>query len=133
MEKVFSPVPGEKMSLADIEKRLEEIDQEVGQLIAKAANEGKTTTCQERLRDLLEETTTLKRKRAYLQEQREKDSAAARRIDAVATAMEQLPVELTQWEENTIRQLVDTVKVLSKDRILVCFRCGFEIEQEIEQ
>ena len=47
--------------------------------------------------------------------------------------MEQLPVELTQWEENTIRQLVDTVKVLSKDRILVCFRCGFEIEQEIEQ
>ena len=120
------------MSLADIEKRLEEIDQEVGQLIAKAANEGKTTTCRERLRDLLEETTTLKGKRAFLQEQREKDSAAARRIDAVVTAMEQLPVELTQWEESTIRQLVDTVKVLSKDKILVCLRCGAEIEQEIK-
>ena len=132
MEKDISPIPGEEMSLADIEKRLEEIDQEVGQLIAKAANEGKTTTCRERLRDLLEETTTLKRKRAYLQEQREKDSAAARRIDAVATAMEQLPAELTQWEESTIRQLVDTVKVLSKDKILVCLRCGAEIEQEIE-
>ena len=132
MEKDISPIPGEEMSLADIEKRLEEIDQEVGQLIAKAANEGKTTTCRERLRDLLEETTALKGKRVFLQEQREKDSAAARRIDAVATAMEQLPMELTQWEESTIRQLVDTVKVLSKDKILVCLRCGAEIEQEIE-
>ena len=132
MEKVFSPVSGEEMSLADIEKRLEEIDQGVGQLIAKAANEGKTTTCRDRLKDLLEETTALKGKRAFLQEQREKDSAAARRIDAVATAMEQLPMELTQWEESTIRQLVDTVKVLSKDKILVCLRCGAEIEQEID-
>ena len=132
MEKDISPIPGEEMSLADIEKRLEEIDQEVGQLIAKAANEGKTTTCQDRLEDLLEETIALKGKRAFLQEQREKDSAAARRIGAVVTAMEQLPAELTQWEESTIRQLVDTVKVLSKDKILVCLRCGAEIEQEIE-
>ena len=132
MEMELSPVFGEEMSLADIEKRLEEIDQEVGQLIAKAANEGKTTTCRERLGGLLEETTALKGKRAFLQEQREKDSAAARRIGAVVTAMEQLPVELTQWEESTIRQLVDTVKVLSKDKILVCLRCGAEIEQEIK-
>ena len=131
MEKDISPIPGEEMSLADIEKRLEEIDQEVGQLLPKAVSEGENA-CRERLRELLEETTTLKGKRAYLQEQREKDSAAARRIDAVATAMEQLPVELTQWEESTIRQLVDTVKVLSKDKILVCLRCGAEIEQDIE-
>ena len=131
MEKDISPIPGEEMSLADIEKRLEEIDQEVGQLLPKAVNEGENA-CRERLKDLLEETTTLKGKRAYLQEQREKDSATARRMEAVVTAMEQIPVELTEWEENAIRQLVDTVKVLSKDKILVCLRCGAEIEQEIE-
>ena len=131
MDMELSPVSGEDMSLADIEKRLEEIDQEVGQLLPKAVSEGEEA-CRERLKDLLEETTALKGKRAFLQEQREKDSAAARRIDAVAVAMEQLPAELTQWEESAIRQLVDTVKVLSKDRILVCLRCGAQIEQEIE-
>ena len=52
--------------------------------------------------------------------------------DYKGLAMEQLPAELTQWEESAIRQLVDTVKVLSKDRILVCLRCGAQIEQEIE-
>ena len=131
MEKDISPIPGEEMSLANIEKRLEKIDQEVGQLLPKAVNEGEEA-CRERLKDLLEETTTLKGKRARLQEQREKDSATAKRMEAIATAMEQLPVELTGWEESAIRQLVDTVKVLSKDRILVCLRCGTEIEQEIE-
>ena len=131
MEKDISPIPGEEMSLADIEKRLAEIDQEVGQLLPKAVSEGENA-CRDRLKDLLEETTALKGKRAFLQEQREKNSAAARRIGAVVTAMEQLPAEFTQWEESTIRQLVDTVKVLSKDKILVCLRCGTEIEQEIE-
>ena len=52
-------------------------------------------------------------------------------MEAVVTAMEQIPVELTEWEENAIRQLVDTVKVLSKDRILVCLRCGIQIEQDM--
>ena len=52
---------------------------------------------------------------------------------AVVTAMEETPAELTQWEESTIRQLVDTVKVLSKDRVLVCLRCGVQIEQKIEE
>ena len=52
-------------------------------------------------------------------------------MEAVVTAMEQLPAELTQWEESTIRQLVDTVKVLSKDRILVCLRGGIQIKQDM--
>lgn len=132
MEKEIAPVLGEAMSLADIEKRLGEIDQEVGTLIAQAAKEGEATTCQNRLKDLLEETTTLKERRTFLQEQREKDSATARRMKAVVEAMEETLAELTEWEESTIRQLVDTVKILSKDRILVCLRCGVQIEQEIE-
>ena len=36
-----------------------------------------------------------------------------------------------QWEESTIRQLVDTVKVLSANRIRVYLQGGIEIEQTI--
>ena len=131
MEKEVSPIPSEETSLADIEKRLEEIDREVGLLIAQAANAGEAAGYQDQLKDLLEETTALKEKRTFLQEQREKDSAAVRRMELVAATMEDAPTELTQWEESTIRQLVDTVKVLSKDQILVCLRGGAEIEQDM--
>ena len=39
--------------------------------------------------------------------------------------------QLTEWDESIIRQLVDTVEVLSADRIRVCLRGGMEIEQSI--
>ena len=38
---------------------------------------------------------------------------------------------LAEWNEPVIRQLVDTVRVLSADRIRVCLRGGMEIEQTI--
>lgn len=132
MEKELSPIPGEAMSLADIEKRLEEINQEIERLLPQMVNNGEEAY-QDRLKNLLDETTALKEKRIFLQEQRKKDSATVRRMEAVVTAMEETPAELTQWEESTIRQLVDTVNVLSKDRVLVCLRCGVQIEQKIEE
>ena len=36
-----------------------------------------------------------------------------------------------EWDESLIRQLVDTVQVLAKDRIRVCLRGGMEVEQVI--
>ena len=77
------------MSLADMEKRLEEIDQEVGQLLLKAVSEGKGTY-RERLGDILTETTILKEKKGF-PPGIEKDSAAARRMEVVFITMEQLP------------------------------------------
>lgn len=36
-----------------------------------------------------------------------------------------------KWDESLIRQLVDTVKALSADRIRVYLQGGIEIEQEL--
>ena len=45
--------------------------------------------------------------------------------------MENASAELTEWDEPTIRQLVDTVKVVSADEIIVYLCGGVEITQEI--
>ncbi len=45
--------------------------------------------------------------------------------------MENASPGLTQWDESIIRQLVDTVKVLSENRIKVYLRGGLELAQEI--
>ena len=41
--------------------------------------------------------------------------------------------EITEWDESMIRQLVDTVTVLSEDRIRVRLYGGMEIEKELDQ
>lgn len=82
------------------------------------------------MKDLLDETIVLKEKRTFIQKQREKDSTAVRQMEAVVDAMEEVPAKLTPWEESTIRQLVDTVRALSKNQILVCLQCGMQIVQK---
>ena len=74
----------------------------------------------------------LKEKRASIMAQQENDSAASRRIEDAVNILNAGSAEITEWDEDMIRQLVDTVRVLSADRILVCLRGGMEIEQAIE-
>jgi len=45
--------------------------------------------------------------------------------------MESAPAEITEWNENIVHQLVEEVKVLYKDRILVRFKGGAEGEQSL--
>ncbi|MCI8652079.1 MAG: recombinase family protein [Angelakisella sp.] len=133
MEQEVIPFPGEGISLAGIEIRLGEIDQQVGKLVALAASENDMQKYQEQLKGLLDEVTALKEKRTFIQEQREKNAGAFLRIENAVTALEQAPVEIAEWEESTIRQLVDMVKVVSKEKIIVCLRGGVQIEQEISE
>ena len=74
----------------------------------------------------------LKEKKAAIMEQQEIDSAANRRIQNAVNVIDAGTAEIREWDEDMIRQLVDTVTVLSADRIRVCLRGGMEIEQTLE-
>ena len=51
-----------------------------------------------------------------------------RKIEAV---LDQEDHHMTQWDEEMIRQLVHTVKVISADRIRVYLNDGTEIDQNV--
>jgi hypothetical protein len=121
MELELAPIHGETMSLADIARRLEEISDETRSIVTKAAQAG----------DSMDEATALKEKRAFIEDQRRENTHALQRIEDATSAMEQASSEITEWDETLIRQLVDTVKVLSAEKILVYLRGGVQIEQNI--
>lgn len=54
-------------------------------------------------------------------------------MDTTVSLMEKMSPELTEWDEAVVRQLVDTVKVLSDDTIKVYLRGGIEIQQSIKK
>ena len=74
----------------------------------------------------------LKEKKALILAQQENNSAANRRIQDAVNRLNAGSAEITEWDKDMISQLVDTVKVLSADRIRVYLRGGMEIEQTIE-
>ena len=46
--------------------------------------------------------------------------------------MENTSSAIAEWDKATIRQLIDLVKILSADEILVCLHGGVEIKQTME-
>lgn len=131
MELELAPMPGDHMSLADIEQRLQELGEQVREIVAKAAATKEVQVHAPLLKDIADEMDTLKKKRALIESQRQTHEHAFRRIEIATDAMEQTSTNISQWDEALIRQLVDTVKVHSAEKITVYLRGGIEIQQNL--
>ena len=132
MERELAPVLGESMSLADIDRALEELSGQFNSLLAEAsATLGEDYT--EQFRELSESTARLKEQKAQLEGVYQEQSQIQKRLRAVSAAMEHMTAELTEWDEEVIHQLLEKVTVLSREKIRVTFRDGREIEQYVAQ
>lgn len=131
MELELAPMPGDHMSLADIEQRLQELGEQVREIVAKAAATKEVQVHAPLLKEIADEMDALKKKRALIESQRQTHEHAFRRIEIATDAMEQAPAHITEWDESLIRQLVDTVKVHSAEKITVYLRGGIEIQQNL--
>ena len=75
----------------------------------------------------------LKNKKSLLMEKQQSDSAANKRIQDAVRLLNNSSAEVTEWDEGMIRQLLDYVKVLAEDRVLICLRGGIEVERFVEK
>lgn len=131
MELELAPVPGQSMSLADIEQRLTELSDQTRELVAKAATAQDSSPYTSQLRAIMNEAAALKEKQTYLEKQRQDNAQIVQRIEDAAATMEQTSANISEWDEALIRQLVDTVKVHSAEKITVYLRGGIEIQQTL--
>ena len=126
------PVQGQAMSLADIERRLEQLDERFQQLLAEAIDADDKEACNAQFAEILAEQTTLKKqKEEILQSSTDADHVCTRMKQA-EQAVENTAQTITEWNENAIRQIVERVTVLSADEILVQIKGGAEIKQRLE-
>ena len=132
MEWELAPMLGESMSLADIDRALEELSSQFNSLLAEAsANPAEDYT--ERFRELSESTARLKERKAQLEGACQEQGRLQNRLRAVSAAMEHMTAAMTEWDEEVIHQLLEKVTVLSREKIRVTFRDGREIEQYVAQ
>ena len=131
MEVELLPAFDSTLSLSDITKRQAELEQEFQTLLEKAAGDFGNESYTDNFRTLAEEMADLKEKRKKLDVQRAGNETDLR-IKQAIEIMENSSSKITEWEESTIRQLIDWVKIISNEEILVCLHGGIELRQKIE-
>ena len=131
MQAELVSLPGECLRLTDIERRLDGLNQEF-QVLFKQTSGADYMSHAEDFKRISDEMSALKEKRALLLERQNSDSAVNRRIQDAVDILNSGSPEITEWDESMIRQLVDTVTVLSANKIRVYFRGGMESEQVLK-
>lgn len=129
METELIPFPGGTMSLGDIECRLRVLEQQFQTLLEKATDDPAAYGGQ--FKEILDEQTFLKEKRSVILANNNEQTKANQRIMDAAQTLENASPYITEWDESAVRQLVETVKILSKDEVAVTLKGGIEICQKI--
>ena len=121
------------MSLADIERRLAQLDEQFQSLLAEAIDAEDKESCNTQFAEILAEQTTLKKqKEEILQSSLDADRVCTRMKQA-EQAIENTAQTITEWNETAVRQIVERVTVLSVNEILVRIKGGAEIKQRLER
>ena len=126
------PVQGQTMSLADIDRRLAQLDAQFQSLLAEAIDAEDKDRCNAKFAEILAEQTELKKqKENILQSSTDTERTCARLVQA-EQALEQAAPTITEWSESTVRQLVERVTILSATEVLVQLKGGKEIHERLE-
>ena len=127
------PVQGQTMSLADIEHRLPQLDEQFQRLLAEAIDTEDKEACNAQFVEILAEQTALKKQREKVLQSSTDANCVCTRMKQAEQAIERAQATITEWNENAVRQIVERVTILSADEILVRIKGGAEIKQRLER
>ena len=120
------------MSLADIERRLTQLDEQFQRLLAEAIDAEDKVACNAQFAEILAEQTSLKRQKEAILQSSTDASRVCTRMKQAEQAIENTAQTITEWNENAVRQIVERVAVLSSDEVLVRIKSDAEIKQRLE-
>ena len=127
------PVQGQTMSLADIERRLEQLNEQFQRLLAEAIDAEDKEDCNAQFAEILAEQTALKKQKEEILQSSTDADRVCTRMKQAEEAIENTASTITEWKENAVRQIVERVTVLSADEVLVRIKGGAEIKQRLER
>ena len=126
------PVQGQTMSLADMERRLAQLDERFQQLLVEAIDAEDKEACNAQFAEILAEQTALKKQKETILQSSSDADRVCTRMKQAEQVIENTAQTITEWNENAVRQTVERVTVLSADEILVRIKGGAEIRQRLE-
>ena len=127
---VIHPNRSGELTIAEIDHQLESLAQEFDAAFITVAS-GNSTDYMDRFKAILSQQAELKAKRVELERQQAEDAELTSHMGEAAGIMEQAGTVITEWNERNIRDLVASVRILSKEEILVRLKSGIEVKERL--
>ncbi len=121
-----------EMNIPAIDSRIKELRERQYDLLQLAVGQGvECTAYDEEMNKVSMEFSALLAKRAELEKIQKDTENADLRMEQIAAELESVDKGITTFDDLTVRQLVSAIKVMSKEKLLIRFNDGTEIEQII--
>ncbi|MPM21371.1 hypothetical protein SDC9_67815 [bioreactor metagenome] len=122
--------PDGELSVPAIDSMLKELRAHQLNILQLAAGAGvESTLYDEEMHRVSKEITSLIAKRSELEKFQQNSTDADRRLEQIASEVNSVNTGITTFDDLSVRQLISFIKVIDKDKLLVCFKDGTEIEQ----
>lgn len=125
--------PADLQQIMEIEEKLRSLENEFQQLLGMATDTGKQEAHLHRFGEIADAMSELKTKRATIEKKRRESADNDHCLKQAADIMEQANCEINSWNEAVIRQAVETVEVISKDKIRITSTGGSSIQVYIHR
>lgn len=125
LQVVIHPSQSGELTIAEIDHQLETLAQEFDTVFTTVTS-GNSADYIERFKVIFAQQAELKAKRAELKQQQTEDAELTSHMELAADTLEQAGTAITEWDEYQIRALVESVRILSKDEVLVRLKSGIE-------
>ena len=132
LQVVIRPSRSEELTVAEIDRELEALAREFDTAFVAAAS-GNSEDYSERFKTILAQQAELKTKRAELEQRQAEDAELTSHMELAADTLEQAGTVITKWDEYQIRALVESVRILSKDEVLVRLKSGIEKIEKLQK
>lgn len=102
------------------------------ELLEMALNDAKNTGFDDELVRINEAMLELLERKAALEREGCTDPGYDSRARSIAASLEKTDSALEGFDQTVVRQLVGSIRVLDRDRLLIRFKDGAEAEQAVE-
>jgi septal ring factor EnvC (AmiA/AmiB activator) len=123
-----------QMDMAKIEEGISELKKEMIGFVEENAKCGADNTdFDEHYAKISAEMKELQKIKTQYTEQQARQDSFQQRIEDMKKFLNATDCKLSNFDNQLVRQLIQSIKVVSKDKILIKFKSGLEMEQELSK
>ena len=125
---MLKPQENAKFTIEEVKRRIKELTAEFDRLFEMDGSEVKY---EKRFSEITKELAELKKQQEEISAQLRNNQGVQSRIQRMTTVADRMEYHLKEWDEETIRQIIHTVEVVSADQIRVVLTDGSVVVQEV--